>query len=112
MLRCARQMCLDIIICQFSNWYVVIFRMLNKGDFSEIMMPTHTFRKLILPNPDFKNTQHNPFPNHYVHIVGIDDAISVLTSLQRPRKISLRGSDGKEYVISQHFTSQLTKFMY
>lgn len=86
--------------------------MLNKGDFSEIMMPTHTFRKLILPNPDFKNTQHNPFPNHYVHIVGIDDNISVLTSLQRPRKISLRGSDGKKYVILRISPLKLTKFMY
>ncbi|KAF7269206.1 hypothetical protein GWI33_017672 [Rhynchophorus ferrugineus] len=72
-------------------------RMLNKDDFSEIMMPTHKFRKLILPNPDFKNSQHNPFPNHYVHIVGIEDEMSILTSLQRPRKINLRGSDGKNY---------------
>jgi len=61
------------------------------------MMPTHKFRKLIMPNPDFKNTQHNPFPNHYVHIVGIDDNITILASLQRPRKIVLRGSDGKGY---------------
>ncbi|ERL94616.1 hypothetical protein D910_11893 [Dendroctonus ponderosae] len=73
-------------------------RLLNK-DFSEIMMPTHKFRKLILPNPDIKNAQshHNPFPNHYVHIVGIDDNISILQSLQRPRKISLKGSNGKSY---------------
>lgn len=72
-----------------------LFRLLSKGDFSEIMMPTFKFRKLILPNPDFSSTQHNPFPNQYVHIVGINDEINILTSLQRPRKISLRGSDGK-----------------
>lgn len=69
--------------------------MLAKDDFSEIMMPTYKFRKLILPNPDFTTSQHNPFPNHYVHITGIEDELSVLTSLQRPRKITLRGSDGK-----------------
>ncbi|KAJ8944483.1 hypothetical protein NQ314_009467 [Rhamnusium bicolor] len=73
-------------------------RMLNKDDFSEIMMPTHKFRKLILPNPDFKSSQHNPFPNHYVHIVGIEDEIVILQSLQRPRKITLKGSDGKGYI--------------
>jgi len=68
-------------------------------NFSEIMMPTFKFRKLILPNPDFKNTQnHNPFPNRYVHIVGIDDKITILQSLQRPRKMSFRGSDGKRSV--------------
>lgn len=69
--------------------------MLSKDDFSEIMMPTNKFRKLILPNPDFNSSQHNPFPNHYVHIVGIEDELTVLTSLQRPRKVTLRGSDGK-----------------
>lgn len=73
-------------------------RMLSKSDFSEIMIPIHKFRKLVLPNPDFKSSQHNPFPNHYVHIVGIEDEVAILTSLQKPRKITLRGSDGKRYV--------------
>lgn len=73
--------------------------MLSKSNFSEIMIPTHQFRKLVLPNPDFKNSeQHNPFPNQYVHIVGIQDEMTILTSLQRPRKIVLRGSDGKGYL--------------
>lgn len=71
------------------------FRLITKDDFSEIMMPTSKFRKLILPNPDFTSSQHNPFPNHYVHIVGIQDKITILNSLQKPRKIQLRGSDGK-----------------
>ena len=69
--------------------------MLNKTDFSEIMIPTHKFRKLVLPNPDFANGEHNPFPNHYVHIVGIAEEVTILRSLQRPRKITFRGSDGK-----------------
>ncbi|XP_044758902.1 serine/threonine-protein kinase atr [Coccinella septempunctata] len=74
-------------------------RMLSKGNFSEIMIPTHKFRKLVLPNPDIKKSdQHNPFPNQYVHIVGIQDEMTILTSLQRPRKIILRGSDGKGYI--------------
>lgn len=61
-------------------------------------MPTHKLRKLILPNPDFASVkQHNVFPNPYVSIAGIDNAITVLASLQRPRKIVFRGSDGKRY---------------
>lgn len=72
--------------------------MLAKSDFSEIMIPVHKFRKLVLPNPDFKSSQHNPFPNHYVHIVGIEDEMTILASLQRPRKITLKGSDGKKYI--------------
>ncbi|KAK4874516.1 hypothetical protein RN001_013876 [Aquatica leii] len=72
-------------------------RLLTREDFSEIMIPTQKFRKLILPNPDFQNSQHNPFPNHYVHIVGIEDEITILQSLQTPRKITFKGSDGKKY---------------
>ncbi|XP_050294547.1 serine/threonine-protein kinase ATR [Anthonomus grandis grandis] len=94
---CNKEIPTDVSKTTVSLLVRALPRMLNKGDFSEIMMPTHKFRKLILPNPDFKNTQHNPFPNRYVHIAGIDDEISVLTSLQRPRKISFRGSDGHSY---------------
>lgn len=82
-----------LIGTNFLNYF--FFRMLSKSDFSEIMMPTFKFRKLILPNPDFSTSQHNPFPNHYVHIVGIEDEVTILNSLQRPRKITLRGSDGQ-----------------
>ncbi|KAK9719934.1 Phosphatidylinositol 3- and 4-kinase [Popillia japonica] len=73
-------------------------RLLTKSDFSEIMVPTQKFRKLVLPNPDFKNAQHNPFPNHYVYIIGVEDEVAILQSLQRPRKITFRGSDGKGYI--------------
>lgn len=69
--------------------------MLTKGDFSEIMIPTQKFRKLVLPNPDFKSSQHNPFPNIYVHIAGIEDEVQIMPSLQRPRRITFRGSDGR-----------------
>lgn len=74
----------------------MIFRLLSKDDFSQIMMPTFKLRKLILPNPDFSNAQHNPFPNSYVYITGIEDELNVLHSLQKPRKIELKGSDGKK----------------
>lgn len=60
------------------------------------MIPIQMLRKLILPNPDFQNIQHNPFPNHYVYISGIEDEIVVLQSLQHPRKITFRGSDGNK----------------
>ncbi|XP_017770441.1 PREDICTED: serine/threonine-protein kinase atr-like [Nicrophorus vespilloides] len=73
-------------------------RLITKEGFSQIMIPTHLCRKLVLPNPDFSSDQHNPFPNRFVHIIGIEDEITILQSLQKPRKITFRGSDGKSYI--------------
>lgn len=73
-------------------------RLLQGKEFSEIILPIQKLRKLILPNPEISNSEHNPFPNINIYIVGIEDEISVLQSLQRPRKITFRGSDGKKYI--------------
>ncbi|KAF5293803.1 hypothetical protein FQA39_LY03288 [Lamprigera yunnana] len=94
---CNKEIPENIQVTYVSSLLRSLPRMLEKDGFSEIMIPTQKFRKLILPNPDFQNTCHNPFPNHYVHIVGIEDEITVLQSLQRPRKITFRGSDGRKY---------------
>ncbi|KAJ8938742.1 hypothetical protein NQ318_016037 [Aromia moschata] len=95
---CNKEIAPDVQTTTVNSLLRTLPRMLSKDDFSEIMMPTYNFRKLILPNPDFQSSQHNPFPNHYVHIVGIEDEVVVLQSLQRPRKITLKGSDGKGYI--------------
>ncbi|XP_018561740.1 serine/threonine-protein kinase ATR-like [Anoplophora glabripennis] len=95
---CNKEIPTDVNSTKVSSLLRSLPRLLQKDDFSEIMMPTQKFRKLILPNPDFKSSQHNPFPNHYVHIVGIEDEVTILQSLQRPRKITLKGSDGKGYI--------------
>ncbi|XP_072378347.1 serine/threonine-protein kinase ATR [Diabrotica undecimpunctata] len=95
---CNKEIPPDVNTTSVSNLLRSLPRLLAKDDFSEIMMPTFKLRKLILPNPDFSNGQHNPFPNAYVYIVGIEDELNVLQSLQRPRKISLKGSDGKKYI--------------
>lgn len=79
--------------------FVICYRFLSRKDLSDIMVPAHKFRKLVLPNPDFHSSVHNPFPNNYVYIVGIEDEVTILASLQRPRKITLKGSDGKKYVL-------------
>lgn len=71
---------------------------LLQGDFSKIIVPIQKLRKLILPNPAINNSDHNPFPNANIYIVGIEDEINVLQSMQRPKKITFRGSDGKKYI--------------
>ncbi|KAF2747396.1 hypothetical protein M011DRAFT_458655 [Sporormia fimetaria CBS 119925] len=40
---------------------------------------------------------HNPFPQDVVTISSFMDDVLVLSSLQRPRKVTVRGSDGRSY---------------
>lgn len=40
---------------------------------------------------------HNPFPQETITIAEFQDDVFVLSSLQRPRKLVVRGSDGRSY---------------
>ncbi|KNG49644.1 protein kinase rad3 [Stemphylium lycopersici] len=56
----------------------------------------------LLPNlPAGNDSQtirrHNPFPADAITIQFFDDDVLVLSSLQRPRKLNVRGSDGRSY---------------
>ncbi|XP_071651380.1 serine/threonine-protein kinase ATR [Temnothorax longispinosus] len=73
-------------------------RLLATKDFSSIMMPTTKFRQLHLPPKNASVENHNPFLWRWVHITKIEENVVVMPSLQRPRRIALRGSDGKEYL--------------
>lgn len=41
--------------------------------------------------------RHNPFPADAITIHAFMDDVLVLSSLQRPRKVNVRGSDGRSY---------------
>ncbi|XP_028046695.1 serine/threonine-protein kinase ATR isoform X2 [Monomorium pharaonis] len=73
-------------------------RLLASKDFSSIMMPTTKFRQLHLPSKNALVENHNPFLLRWVHIRKIEENVVIMPSLQRPRRIALRGSDGKEYL--------------
>ncbi|XP_032688955.1 serine/threonine-protein kinase ATR isoform X2 [Odontomachus brunneus] len=73
-------------------------RLLASKDFSPIMMPTTKFRQLHLPSKNASLDNHNPFLLKWVHISRIEDNVVIMPSLQRPRRITLRGSDGKKYL--------------
>lgn len=100
-------------------------RLLASKDFSTIMMPTTKFRQLHLPSKNTSMENHNPFLlyvlqllllkcyflitisvlyfvrlmcRRWVHIIKIEENVVIMPSLQRPRRITLRGSDGKQYL--------------
>lgn len=47
------------------------------------------------------------FPDNLVKILSIDDNVEVMRSLQKPRKVTIRGDNGKNYVILFKFKDDL-----
>ncbi|XP_050431325.1 serine/threonine-protein kinase ATR [Adelges cooleyi] len=73
-------------------------RLLTNGYFSNIMVPAQKFRTLVLPRIKANcNAKHNPFPEDLVYINGIKDEVYIYSSLQKPKRIIIQGSDGNEY---------------
>ncbi|KAL0107168.1 hypothetical protein PUN28_015590 [Cardiocondyla obscurior] len=81
-----------------TNLSKTLPRLLANKDFSSIMMPTTKFRQLHLPSKNASIDNHKPFLTRWVHIIKIEENVVIMPSLQRPRRITLRGSDGKEYL--------------
>ncbi|XP_032120246.1 serine/threonine-protein kinase ATR isoform X2 [Sapajus apella] len=82
------------------------FRMLKKlveeATFSEILIPLQSVMIPTLPSilgTHANHASHEPFPGHWAYIAGFDDTVEILASLQKPKKISLKGSDGKFYIM-------------
>lgn len=69
----------------------------RKG-FGPIMMPTSKFFQVILPLKGQSQHQHKPFQNNQVSILGVEEDVTILSSLVRPTRIAFRGSDGYKYL--------------
>uniref|UniRef100_A0A8C2HF54 Serine/threonine-protein kinase ATR n=1 Tax=Cyprinus carpio TaxID=7962 RepID=A0A8C2HF54_CYPCA len=81
----------------------VHFKMLKKlveePTFSQILIPLQSVLIPTLPSTGGANPKHDVFPGHWVYLSGFDDTVEILASLQKPKKISLKGSDGKFYTM-------------
>lgn len=83
-----------------------------KPSFSKILLPIQKFMQPLLPALHQRNqpaTSFKAFPNREVYIRGMKDELHVLPSLQRPRRVTLIGSDGKSYVIMMKPDDDLRK---
>ncbi|XP_076350485.1 serine/threonine-protein kinase ATR-like isoform X2 [Tachypleus tridentatus] len=72
-------------------------RLITERDFSQILLPVQSVMTVTLPSKMGSECGHNPFPQTPVYIQGFEDTIEILPSLQRPKKITIRGSDGNKY---------------
>ncbi|XP_050674865.1 serine/threonine-protein kinase ATR isoform X2 [Leptidea sinapis] len=75
--------------------------LLSSDNFSHIMMPFQEFFKIVLPSKAARQERidFNIPTEPLVYIAGIEEQIQILPSLQKPRKVTLKGSDGKSYII-------------
>ncbi|KAB1283309.1 Serine/threonine-protein kinase ATR [Camelus dromedarius] len=82
-----------------STHFKMLKRLVEDATFSEILIPLQSVMIPTLPSIPGAHANHEPFPGHWAYIAGFDDTVEILASLQKPKKISLKGSDGKFYIM-------------
>ncbi|PRD29055.1 UNVERIFIED_CONTAM: atr [Trichonephila clavipes] len=76
-----------------------LLKLVDDKYFSPVMLPSQTQMIVTLPNGYVSNSNHNAFPFTPVYIKGFEDTVEVFPSLQKPKKLIVKGSDGKLYPI-------------
>nr|XP_057946886.1 serine/threonine-protein kinase ATR isoform X2 [Doryrhamphus excisus] len=74
-------------------------RLVEEPTFSQILIPLQSVLIPTLPSTGGANTHHDAFPGHWAYLDGFEDSVEILASLQKPKKISLMGSDGRSYTM-------------
>ncbi|MBZ3872591.1 Serine/threonine-protein kinase ATR [Sciurus carolinensis] len=86
-------------ILSMSTHFKMLKKLVEEATFSEILIPLQSVMIPTLPSILGAHANHEPFPGHWAYIAGFDDMVEILASLQKPKKISLKGSDGKFYIM-------------
>uniref|UniRef100_A0AAY5KMV7 Serine/threonine-protein kinase ATR n=1 Tax=Esox lucius TaxID=8010 RepID=A0AAY5KMV7_ESOLU len=75
-------------------------RLVEEPSFSQILIPLQSVLIPTLPSTGPANTlHHDAFPGHWAYLDGFEDSVEILASLQKPKKIGLKGSDGRSYTM-------------
>nr|XP_046179436.1 serine/threonine-protein kinase ATR [Oncorhynchus gorbuscha] len=75
-------------------------RLVEEPSFSQILIPLQSVLIPTLPSTGPANTlHHDAFPGHWAYLDGFEDTVEILASLQKPKKIGLKGSDGRSYTV-------------
>ncbi|XP_056112994.1 serine/threonine-protein kinase ATR isoform X2 [Rhinichthys klamathensis goyatoka] len=82
-----------------SIHFKMLKKLVEEPTFSQILIPLQSVLIPTLPSTGGANPKHDAFPGHWVYLAGFDDTVEILASLQKPKKISLKGSDGKFYTM-------------
>ncbi|XP_046670128.1 serine/threonine-protein kinase ATR-like [Homalodisca vitripennis] len=71
-----------------------LYRLVSSPSFSKVVIPLQKFRTISLPRST--SSYHNPFPEDMVYKSGMKEEVVVLASLQKPKKLTFIGTDGKQ----------------
>ncbi|EMP40340.1 Serine/threonine-protein kinase ATR [Chelonia mydas] len=82
-----------------SVHFKTLKKLVEEQTFSEILIPLQSVMIPTLPSIPGTHSNHDPFPGRWAYIAGFDDTVEILASLQKPKKITLKGSDGKAYIM-------------
>ncbi|XP_062573409.1 serine/threonine-protein kinase ATR-like [Saccostrea cucullata] len=82
-----------------TNHFRPLKRLLEDKDFGPILLPLQSAMRVTLPSTPGSHVDHNPFPTDLVFLQSFEEGIEVLPSLQRPKKITMNGSDGRMYTM-------------
>ncbi|GAB1608793.1 serine/threonine-protein kinase ATR-like [Argonauta hians] len=89
--------CPDTQPLSLSQHFKSLKRLLDDPNFSNIIVPLQSSMTVTLPM--MRTDEHDPFPGEPVYISSFEDTIEILPSLQKPKKITIKGSDGHLYVM-------------
>lgn len=76
-----------------------LVKLVTEQNFSPIIIPDQVAMTVTLPASPGAHPEHFPFPYTLPSIVGFDPTVEVLASMAKPKKIVIRGSDGKGYTM-------------
>ncbi|EPQ30215.1 uncharacterized protein PFL1_02331 [Pseudozyma flocculosa PF-1] len=69
----------------------------NAAASCELLLPLQSSMTISLPSNNVVTAEHRPFAPNLPMIAGFEDRIEVMNSLQKPRKMIILGSDGRQY---------------
>lgn len=84
---------LDIYIPTEASLYPTLPQLMDRGSITSRMFPTD----LPYINSKYKYSNRIRINIKFFFNIGIDSNIFVMNSLQKPKRITIQGSDGKEY---------------
>ncbi|GAA6058573.1 hypothetical protein JCM10212_007012 [Sporobolomyces blumeae] len=64
---------------------------------TKLIIPLQSSLTVTLPFDASRAATHKPFPDNLPAFHSFDDQINIMSSLQKPRKITVRGDDGRSY---------------